>query len=235
MRVLIVDDDPTFCEVVQSTLESAGMEVECTHDAASTIAVLDACVPGCFDVILLDVLLRGTSGWDLFSELRQRGNDIPVLFVSARSDVDDLVRGLRLGADDYITKPFRDEELIARIESAVRRHLTLPRIEFGLLSIDLATRRIRAGECSIELSPREFDVLWVLVQAKGRIVSREELLGQVWDLNFEPGTNVVNVHIARLRRKLEGCDADVIETVRGEGYRAVLKAQSGGRCPCNEN
>ena len=234
MRVLIVDDDPAFCEVAQSTLESAGMEVECTQDAESTLRVLAARVPGHFDVILLDVLLPGTSGWDLFSELRNAGNDVPVLFVSSRTDVTDLVRGLRLGADDYITKPFRYEELIARIESAVRRHLKLPRIEYGLLSIDLATRRIQAGECSIDLSPREFDVLWVLVQAKGRIVTREELLGQVWNLNFEPGTNVVNVHIARLRRKLEGCNADMIETVRGQGYRAVLKAPNGESCPNRE-
>jgi two-component system OmpR family response regulator len=220
MRVLIVDDDPAFCEVAQLALETAGLEVESALSAEAAFGCLEAHPAGFIDVILLDVQMPETSGLDLLAELRERGNEVPVLFVTSLTAVEDRVAGLRLGADDYVTKPVAYEELVARIEGVVSRRLSLPTLHYGDLTIDLARRSARIGDKIIDVSPREYDLLLTLVEAKGDTVTREELLEQIWNIHFEPGTNVVNVHIARLRRKLESCGADIIETVRGQGYRA---------------
>jgi len=220
MRALIVDDDPAFSEVTQLALETAGFQVECAASAEAACALLGDSPRGHFDVLLLDVQMPEASGLDLLAELREKGNEVPVLFVTSRADVQDRVQGLRLGADDYVTKPVEYEELIARIEGVVKRRLALPTVAFGPLSVNLAKRRVHADGKVVDLSPREYDVLWALVEAKGQTITREALLKDVWNIHFEPGTNVVNVHIARLRRKLEAVGVDLIETVRGEGYRA---------------
>lgn len=224
MRALIVDDDPAFSEVTQAALETAGHEVECAASAEAACALLAERAPGHFEVLLLDVQMPQVSGYDLLAELREKGNEVPVLFVTSRADVQDRVQGLRLGADDYVTKPVAYEELLARIDRIVQRRMALPTVAFGPLSINLAKRRVRADGKLLDLSPREYDVLWALVEAKGATLTRERLLEDVWNIRFEPGTNVVNVHIARLRRKLEAAGLDVIETVRGEGYRATPDA-----------
>jgi len=225
MRALIVDDDPAFSEVTQLALQTAGYEVECADSAEAAVTTLAASTGGHFDVLLLDVQMPEASGLDLLAELREKGNEVPVLFVTSRADVADRVHGLRLGADDYVTKPVEYEELIARIEGVVKRRLALPTVAFGPLSIDLAKRRVHANGKVVDLSPREYDVLWALVEAKGQTLSREHLLKDVWNIHFEPGTNVVNVHIARLRRKLEACKVHMVETVRGEGYRAATAGE----------
>ncbi len=219
MRILIVDDDPTFRELSAVALEAAGMKLEFASNGTDGLAKLQGAPGGHFDVILLDVQMPGASGWELLFELREAGNEVPVIFISARGGVEDRVKGLRLGADDYVVKPVEYDELIARIESVVRRRLAMPTIEFGPLHFDPVRRRVKHSGKHVDLSPREYDLLLHLVQASGEVVTRKALLEEVWNMPFDPGTNVVNVHINRLRKKLDRCGPQVIETVRGQGYR----------------
>ena len=219
MRILIVDDDPTFRELSAIALEAAGMNLEFADSGVAGLAALQAAPAGHFDVILLDVQMPGSSGWDLLFQLREAGNEVPVIFISALGDVEDRVKGLRLGADDYVTKPVEYDELIARIESVVRRRLAMPTIEFGPLIFDPVRRRVTHTGKHVDLSPREYDLLLHLAQAAGEVVTRKALLEEVWNMPFDPGTNVVNVHINRLRKKLDRCGPQIIETVRGQGYR----------------
>ena len=217
MRLLIVDDDPKLRTYVCAGLEQSGIEGVPAPDGESALRILQDDVRG-FDLILLDVMMPTISGWDLLTDLREGGRETPVIFVTARDSVEERVRGLRLGADDYVIKPFAFQELIARIEVVIRRRKQLPPIEVGDLRLDLARRQARRGEVSIDLSPREFDLLLALVRAEGRVLSRTELLRDVWGLAGEPGTNLVDVHIGRLRRKIDIHQPTLIHTVRGEGY-----------------
>ncbi|HVS17362.1 MAG TPA: response regulator transcription factor, partial [Planctomycetota bacterium] len=169
-----------------------------------------------------DVMMPEVTGWDLLADLRERGRETPVIFVTARDSVEERVRGLRLGADDYVIKPFAFQELIARIEVVIRRRKELPPIEVGDLKLDLARRQARRADNAIDLSPREFDLLLALVRAEGRTLTRTELLRDVWGIDGEPATNLVDVHIGRLRRKLDAHGPVLIHTVRGEGYRLAI-------------
>jgi two-component system copper resistance phosphate regulon response regulator CusR len=170
-------------------------------------------------VALLDVMMGGRSGWELLEEMRARGHDMPVLFVTAKHAVDDRVRGLRLGADDYVLKPFEFEELIARIEAVLRRRRALPVLEAHDVRIDLAHRTVERDGRRVDLSPKEFDLLLALVEAQGRVLSRAELLKRVWGIEFDPQTNVVDTAVARLRKRLDRGVEPLILTVVGEGYR----------------
>ena len=221
MRLLIVDDDPKLRNYVCAGLEQSGIEGVPAPDGQSALAILEDDARG-FDLILLDVMMPEVTGWDLLADLRERGRETPVIFVTARDSVEERVRGLRLGADDYVIKPFAFQELIARIEVVIRRRKELPPVEVGDLKLDLARRQARRGETSIDLSPREFDLLLALVRAEGRTLSRTELLRDVWGIEGEPATNLVDVHIGRLRRKLDAHGPSLIHTVRGEGYRLAL-------------
>ena len=221
MRLLIVDDDPKLRNYVCAGLEQSGIEGVPAPDGQSALAILEDDSKG-FDLILLDVMMPEVTGWDLLADLRERGRETPVIFVTARDSVEERVRGLRLGADDYVIKPFAFQELIARIEVVIRRRKELPPVEVGDLKLDLARRQARRGDKSIDLSPREFDLLLALVRAEGRTLSRTELLCDVWGIEGEPATNLVDVHIGRLRRKLDAHGPSLIHTVRGEGYRLAL-------------
>lgn len=221
MRLLIVDDDPKLRNYVCAGLEQSGIEGVPAPDGQSALAILEGDSRG-FDLILLDVMMPEVTGWDLLADLRERGRETPVIFVTARDSVEERVRGLRLGADDYVIKPFAFQELIARIEVVIRRRKELPPIEVGDLKLDLARRQARRADKAIDLSPREFDLLLALVRAEGRTLSRMELLRDVWDIAGEPATNLVDVHIGRLRRKLDAHGPSLIHTVRGEGYRLAL-------------
>jgi DNA-binding response OmpR family regulator len=221
MRLLIVDDDPKLRNYVCAGLEQSGIEGVPAPDGQSALAILEDDSRG-FDLILLDVMMPEVTGWDLLADLRERGRETPVIFVTARDSVEERVRGLRLGADDYVIKPFAFQELIARIEVVIRRRKELPPVEVGDLKLDLARRQARRGDKSIDLSPREFDLLLALVRAEGRTLSRTELLRDVWGIEGEPATNLVDVHIGRLRRKLDAHGPSLIHTVRGEGYRPAL-------------
>jgi len=218
MRILIVDDDPKLRSYVSAGLAQSGIESVAAPDGESALAVLSSDTRG-FDMILLDVMMPALSGWELLHDLRERGRETPVIFVTARGSVEERVRGLRLGADDYVIKPFAFQELLARIEVVLRRRKQLPPIQVADLQLDLARRSARRGEHPVELSPREFDLLLALARAEGRVLSRAELLREVWGIDSEPSTNLVDVHIGRLRRKLDAHGTPLIQTVRGEGYR----------------
>jgi two-component system, OmpR family, copper resistance phosphate regulon response regulator CusR len=221
MRLLIVDDDPKLRSYVCAGLEQSGIEGVAAADGDSALQILHDDTRG-FDLILLDVMMPARTGWDLLSDLRERGRETPVIFVTARDSVEERVRGLRLGADDYVIKPFAFQELIARVEVVIRRRKALPPIEVGDLRLDLARRQARRGELAIDLSPREFDLLLALARAEGRVLTRAELLRDVWGIAGEPGTNLVDVHIGRLRRKIDVHTPALIHTVRGEGYRLAV-------------
>jgi len=216
--VLVVDDDPGFLRFATLALEESQIEYLGVESAEEAWRSLDEHGESHFDVILLDVGMPGATGWEFLTELRTRGMKVPVVFVTGHDALDQRVKGLRLGADDYIIKPFEFEELVARLEAVLRRHSSA-QIEFRDMRLDLTRRRLECQGSAVELSPREFELLVALALARGRILSRKELLREVWSLEFEPGTNVLDVHMARLRKKLNSRGQPVIETVRGKGYR----------------
>jgi len=218
LNLLLVDDDPKFRSFMQKGLQESGMRVETAESGEAATQLLEQRGPGAFDLLLLDVMLPKSSGWDVLERLRQLEDLTPVIFLTARSAVEERVKGLRLGADDYVIKPFEFSELLARIEAVRRRHATSPRLSVGKLRLDLEHRAVDCGGVRIEMSPREFELLITLARAKGRVLKREELLERVWGIQFDPGTNVVNVLIARLRRRLEPWAPGLIHTVVGEGY-----------------
>lgn len=224
MRVLIVDDDPKFRAHLGEGLAAHGIEPSVAASAEVALALLrDAPRP---DLILLDVMLPERTGWELLEELRAGGQETPVIFVTARRDVRDRVRGLHAGADDYIIKPFEFDELLARIHVVVRRRNPQQIVTLGELRLDFDRRTIDRAGVRIEVSPREFDVLRVLVENRGRVVSRSQLLKSVWGIGFDPQTNVVDTVIARLRKRLECGHERLIETVVGSGYRVRQRSTS---------
>ena len=219
VKVLIVDDDPASRRYTSMALEESGIEyeaVDCASKARGALARSDGCP---YDVVLLDVELPGTKGWELLTELRAEGVSVPVIFVSVRESLEDRVHGLNLGADDYIVKPFEFSELVARLRAVLRRSFRGEAMRIGDMTIDPHGRRIERDGEAIELTPREFDVFWAIAQAGGRLVSQKELLSRVWGIDFDPETKHVEVHVHRLRKKLESSGRVLIDTVYGEGYR----------------
>jgi two-component system OmpR family response regulator len=219
MRVLVVDDDPDFRSLLLAGLRKAGLDCEGSPDGPTARGLLDRVGTEPFDLILLDVKMPGQTGWDLLLELREHGKETPVIFVSGLDTTEEKVKGLRLGADDYVTKDFKFDELVARIEAVIRRRRSLAPIEYADLKLDLTKRTAWRGGQQIDLSPREFDLLRTLVSRPGQVLNRSDLLREVWSIDFDPETNVVDVHVARLRRKLDRYGVPLIHTVRGEGYR----------------
>lgn len=216
MKALIVDDDPKFRDYVHRGLNKFGVSSRTAADAEAAHAAMLA---EDFDMVLLDVLMPGRSGWDFIEQLRAEGDETPVIFVTARHEVVERVRGLELGADDYIVKPFELNELVARIHAVHRRRGGPTTLVAGDLSINVPARTVDLAGRRIELSSRQFDVLRVLIERRGQVLSRVELLQRVWGIEFDPGTNVVEVAVARLRRRLAPAGHLWIETVTGEGYR----------------
>ena len=228
VRVLVVEDERKIAGFVRQGLEEQGFGVEvCAdgHDAYSLATTRT------YDVIVLDIMLPGRDGLSVLRSLRARGSAVPVILLTARAEPDERVEGLNLGADDYLTKPFDIAELVARIHAVARRasgeKLTL--LQSGDLTMDLITREVRRGGRSVELTAREFGLLEQLLRSPGRVYTRTQLLEHVWGYNFDPETNLVDVNIRRLRRKLDDDAASpLIETVRGVGYR-VRKASADPR------
>lgn len=220
MRILIVDDEPGVRRYVERALALHGTE---GHAVATTSEAQDLLRREDYDAILLDIAMPGETGWEFLERLRAEGDETPVIFLTAHQSLDERVRGLRLGADDYVAKPFQPEELVARLEAVLRRRRSLPVLHVGPLKMDIGRRSVEVDGARIELSPREFDVLVELARAEGRVLSREKLLRSVWAIDFEPGTKVVEVQVARLRRKLgRGTRSDLVQTVVGEGYRLAV-------------
>jgi two-component system OmpR family response regulator len=222
VRVLTIDDDLSVLQVVGSLMEFEGNTCVCVDTSGEGLRLASG-DPEPFDLILLDVNMPGSDGWELLTEMRARGNQTPVIFLTGMQTVEDRVRGLRLGADDYILKPFESQELVARAEAVLRRRNAATRLEYGDLVVELSDRSAWRGGRAIHLSPGEFDLLRALIEAGGQEISRLELLRKVWGMKFDPGTKVVEVQIARLRKKLDPFGPPAIQTVVGRGYRLRLR------------
>ncbi len=222
MKVLVVEDDLTVGRFVKRGLEEQRMNVDLVDDGPQG---LERGSRGEYDVIVLDLRLPGMNGVEVLRTLRDRGIDTPVLVLTAQDAVDSKVQALRTGADDYVTKPFSFEELLARVEALGRRprEIVSPTFRIGDLSVDTASRQVRRGEDLIDLTPKEYAVLEYLVRNEGRVLSRTLITEYAWGYNFDPGTNVVDVVINRLRKKIGQRRANqLIHTVRGVGY--VMRA-----------
>lgn len=220
MKILIVEDDIEAASAMVRGLGEAGMI--CVH-AADGVRGLDAAKDGGFDVLVVDRMMPNMDGLSMVEALRQGGDQTPVLFLSALGEIDDRVAGLKAGGDDYLVKPYAFAELSARIEALGRRRdsggmQTL--IKVGDLEMDLISRVVRRQTREIDLQPREFQLLEYLMRHAGQSVTRTMLLEKVWEYHFDPQTNVIDVHISRLRAKIDkGFDRPMLQTVRGAGYR----------------
>lgn len=202
-------------------LQEAGVEHESVGSAADALKLLENGEGARFDLVLLDQELPGMRGEELLQLLRRQGQEIPVVLVTVHDAVSAKVRALQLGADDYLVKPFQFQELVARLRAVLRRCRGNEPIRLAALEIDPMLRQVTRDGQPVDLTPREFEILLVLVQGQERTVSRKELLRRVWNMNFEPGTNFIQVHVSRLRTKLGPIKGFRIETVRGQGYRLV--------------
>ncbi len=214
-QILIAEDEPRIASFLEKGLRSNGFMTAVAYTGTDAAALLRE---GNFDLLILDLGLPGKDGHQVLQELRRRGDRMPVIILTARDGVEDTVAGLDGGADDYVTKPFRFEELLARIRVRLRdgggSETTV--LCVGDVALDLRTRRAIVGDRSVELTAREFSLVDTLMRHPGQVLSRQQLLDHVWGYDFDPGSNVVDVYIRYLRQKL---GENVIETVRGMGYR----------------
>ncbi len=230
MHVLIIEDDRDAAGYMAKGLKESGHNVDLVHNGREGLLMAAGAD---FDVLIIDRMLPELDGLSLVKTLRATGNQTPVLFVSALGDVDERVKGLRSGGDDYLAKPYSFSELLARLETLSRRRgSTSPTgpetvLRYHDLTLDLLARRVARGGRPIDLQPREFKLLEVLMRHAGQVMTRTMLLEKVWDYRFDPQTNVIDVHISRLRQKVDrGYEHALIHTVRGAGYslRAPDKA-----------
>ena len=226
MRVLVVEDERKTASFIRSALEAEHIAADLCHNGPQALA--DA-MRISFDAIVLDIMLPGQDGLSVLRQLRQRGNRTPVLLLSARGEVNDRVGGLNIGADDYLAKPFVLAELVARLRALVRRgNEPKPQLlRVADLTLDTLTRQARRGETTFDLAAREYRLLEFLMRSAGRVCGRTTILEKVWDYNFDPGTNIVDVYVRRLREKIDADFAHkLLHTVRGAGY--VLKEEKPG-------
>jgi two-component system, OmpR family, response regulator len=219
MRVLIVEDDPAIVRFLERGLAAHGHQsITADNGHDGVIMAADESV----DFVLLDIMLPGMDGQEVLRRIRARRPNVPVLMLTARDEVRDKVSALDGGADDYLTKPFDFDELLARMRALVRRadQPEASRIEMGDLKLDLRSHRVWRGQKSVELSSREFALLEYFVRHQGQVLSRQQILSAVWDYAFDPGSNVVDVYVSYLRNKLDRRgEPSLISTVRGAGYR----------------
>ena len=220
-RILIVDDEPEIVRGLDDNLRFEGYLTSTATDGRQALALAAREAP---DLILLDIMMPGMSGWDVCRELRGRGIDAPIIMLTARGEEADRVRGLELGADDYVTKPFSLRELLARVRAVLRRPGPRPKVEefaFGDVRVRPRGRQTFRGGREVTLTRKEFDLLVYLLEHRGEVVTREQLLDEVWGYERFPTTRTVDTHILRLRRKFEA-DPDrpaFILTVHGQGYK----------------
>jgi len=222
VKLLVIEDDRTVGQYVKRGLAEAGFQVDLVVDGAEGLRVASE---GHYDVLVLDLRLPSLEGREVLRTLRDRGNPVPVLVLTAQDTVDFKVQALRMGADDYVTKPFALEELLARVEALGRRPkaITPPVLRVADLVLDTGSREVQRGSAPIELTPKEYAVLEYLMRHPGRVMPRTLITEYAWDYHFDPGTNIVDVVITRLRKKIDhGRAPKLIHTVRGVGY--VVKA-----------
>lgn len=218
MKILVVEDDKKLGGFLQKGLEAEGFVVDLSRngDEGYTLATTRQ-----YDVLVLDIMLPGRDGLSILRELRENHVGVPVMLLTARSALNERLDGLNLGADDYLTKPFYIEELVARLHALIRRASGRQNsiIQYRDMTVNLVTREVKRGTEVVELTAREFALLTYLLRTPGRTFSRAQICEHVWNYHFDPGTNLVDVYVQHLRRKLGGNAGLVIETIRGVGYR----------------
>lgn len=227
MRILVVEDEQSIARFIRQGLEEAGHAVDVAADGR---AGLEYALIADYDVLVLDIMLPGMSGLDMIRELRRRGDKTPTLMLTARDTVDDRVQGLDVGADDYLVKPFAFPELLARIRALLRRPplQTGTVLRVGDLTMDTSTRDVRRGERLLDLTPREYAVLEYLMRHPDQVLTRTQIGEHVWNFDFYHESNVIDVYIGYLRRKVEEeGEAPLIHTIRGVGYRLSAEAEDG--------
>lgn len=215
--MLLVEDEKGVANFIKKGLEEEYYTIDHAKDAEEALLFFDG---NTYDMIILDVMLPGMNGFELCKKIRQKGIQSPILMLTARDAVKDKVRGLDSGADDYLTKPFSFEEFLARIRALLRRKQdTLTEFSYGSLKIDAVSHRVHAGDKEIMLRPKEYSILMYLVKNKGRVLSRTQILENIWGYDFNPNTNIVDVHINSLRDRLKEHDlSGCIRSIRGVGY-----------------
>jgi len=223
VKILIVEDEPKTGEYLRQGLHEAGFVVDLAQTGVDGLHLAEQ---GEYELVILDVMLPGLNGWEVLKNMRQRGLEMPAMFLTARDQVEDRVKGLELGADDYLVKPFSFAELLARVRTILRRgrngsETTV--LKVADLVLDLLRRRVARAGKRIDLTAKEFGLLELLMRRQGEVLPRSLIASQVWDMNFDSDTNVIEVAMRRLRVKIdEGQDVKLIQTVRGMGY--VLEA-----------
>lgn len=219
MRILVIEDDQEAARYMIKGLKESGHVADHAADGEDGLALAQ---DGGYDVLVVDRMLPKLDGLSLVSRLRTEGDDVPVLFLSALGDVDDRVKGLKAGGDDYLVKPYAFAELLARMEALVRRRSpddVATNLKLEDLELDILARRVTRAGREIILQPREYSLLEFLMRHAGQLVTRTMLLENVWDYHFDPQTNVIDVHISRLRSKIDkGFDKPLLHTIRGSGY-----------------
>jgi two-component system alkaline phosphatase synthesis response regulator PhoP len=222
-RIFIIEDDPDICEILEYNLKQEDFDTETFQDGQKA---LDAILKDPPDLILLDLMLPGKNGLEIARIIRKddHASNVPIIMITARSEEMDVLQGLEQGADDYIIKPFRPKEVIARVKALLRRHLRDEDkiYQYGDLIVNFSKHQVTANEEVFDLTPKEFLLLKALIQANGRVLSRDKLLDQVWGFDYYGDPRTVDVHIRRLRQKLDKW-ADFVETVKGFGYRIKLE------------
>jgi two-component system OmpR family response regulator len=219
VKILLVEDETEIGELIKNGLEKEGFVLDYCQDGDSG---MESAMTRSYDAIVLDVMLPGRSGLEILKVIRAGHNNVPVIIITARGETEDRIEGLNLGADDYLPKPFFVEELIARLRAIWRRssETGMSVLSVGSLSANLMKREVMRLGVQIDMTPKEFSLLAFLMRAPGRVLTRTQILEQVWGYHFDPGTNLVDVYIRRLRSKIdiEG-EVPLIETLRGVGYR----------------
>ncbi len=219
MKLLVAEDEPKTGLYLQQGLSEAGFVVDLVTSGTDAI---QSSVGAPYDLLILDVMLPGMDGWEVLKMLRTSGNEVPVLFLTARDHVEDRVKGLELGADDYLLKPFAFSELLARVRTLLRRGQTASAptiLTIANLAVDLLKRRALRDNQRIDLTAKEFALLELLLRRRGEVLPKSLIASQVWDMNFDSDTNVIEVAVRRLRAKIDdGFEPKLIQTVRGMGY-----------------
>jgi len=230
MRILIVEDEKRIQDFLSRGLESAGYAVDVAADGTTAIDLVHSTE---YDLIILDLMLPDMDGLSVLQKIRNRKVNPPVLILSARDAVDDRVKGLELGADDYLTKPFAFVELLARVRARLRRGQPTPeRLQVGDLSLDCIRRKVTRANENIELAPKEFSILEYLMRNRGRPLSRTMIVEHVWDMDYDGLTNIVDVYIRHLRSKIDDrFQQKLIQTVRGIGYMIDVPEKPAGDAP----
>ena len=226
MKILVVEDEPKTGDYLKQGLVEAGFVVDLARNGVDG---LHLCETGAYDLAILDVMLPQLDGWQVLAGMRRAGREMPVLFLTARDQVEDRVKGLELGADDYLVKPFAFAELLARVRTLLRRgsrSKEAEQLRVADLELDLLRRRVTRGGQRIDLTAKEFALLELLLRHRGEVLPRSLIASQIWDMNFDSDTNVIEVAVRRLRAKMDdGFEPKLIRTVRGMGY--VLEDDAG--------